>query len=482
MGNKTINQSIKTLRNVATACLSCVVIAACAGSEGDGTTIPAVDKSFVPISFSTDVGTRANTLIDNIEALQSGGIGVFAYFTDEKTWGVATDDTEWQDPKGEKKGANEAYPIPDYMYNQQVSWEKKNVAAGAEPEEGWVYSPVKYWPNSTENKDPRYISFFAYAPWGTTGITEIPDVNDKTPHLKYKLEPNRHDMSDLLYATAIDAFRSKDGLIEISDRTEGNRLYTYQNVLLEFHHALALVEVYIQRIYDEPHYSGKAPENETDTKLFVSKLVLDAGTDIYDEGVLDLATGIWKEGKGETELSYTGEMLNESISGTTDTDWNTKWKNEDDDIKDDGIKDYGINEKEKCLFSWDDGLFFFPQELTLTPTLTYMMVTRVNELTQSETPDNTTNSENKYTCIVNEVTGNSLKLNIQNGKKYRLLIHVGVEHISFEVLSVVDWDFPMRFNPSVVKDFDSENKNHTLNENEDAASEENKNNEDESTK
>ena len=432
-----INKIIKSLA----AGLLCAVMAACAESSEEGTL---VDVGMASVGFSTDVTTRT-TLIEDTEALKklSAGIGVFAYFTDEKTWAEADN------------------PIPDFMYNQQITWGIQRIE-GTDTIRGWIYSPVKYWPNSTENKKTRYISFFAYAPYEEYqesakkeyGVTEMPSEEDKTPHLRYKIGPVG-SMSDLLYATpAIDATRNGNGLIDI-----GNSKNRYQNVPLTFHHALACVDVYIQRIYDEPHYSGNEPENEMQTKIFVSQLVMDTKGGMFEEGRLNLATGEWSksESSEDQELTYEGTQINNAISGTTSKDLNDikntelyKWGN-------DGT---GVDAREQCLFSGNDALFFIPQELTLTPTLTYSMVTQDNGLELSDCIDD---KGNKYARIVHEVQGNSLKLNLQKGKRYKLLIHIETEHVNFEVVSVTDWDFPIRFETST-GGFIDEEIDHTLNE------------------
>lgn len=446
-----INKIIKSLA----AGLLCAVMAACAESSEEGTP---VDVGMAPVGFSTDVTTRT-TLIEDTEALKklSAGIGVFAYFTDTKKWADADN------------------PIPDFMYNQQITWGVQRIE-GPDTIRGWIYSPVKYWPNSTGNNDPRYISFFAYAPYEedpdvtepADGVIEIPNAKDNTPHLRYRIG-TVGNMKDLLYATpAIDATRNGYGLIEIGDSKN-----TYQNVPLKFHHALACVDVYIQRIYDEPHYSGKAPEDEMQTKIFVSQLELKPDKYIYEEGYLDLGTystteetnaGQWITPEMPLEPSppssriYNKEMLNNAISGTTSKDLNDikntelyKWGN-------DGT---GVDAREQCLFSGNDALFFIPQKLTLTPTLTYSMVTQDNGLELSDCIDD---KGNKYARIVHEVQGNSLQLDLQKGKRYKLLIHIETEHVNFEVVSVTDWDFPIRFETSIDDGFKDEDINHTLNE------------------
>ena len=51
----------------------------------------------------------------------------------------------------------------DYMYNQKVIGELVGTDTYT-----WVYTPVKYWPNSIDNEtgsSNEYVSFFAYAPY-----------------------------------------------------------------------------------------------------------------------------------------------------------------------------------------------------------------------------------------------------------------------------------------------------------------------------
>lgn len=73
---------------------------------------------------------------------------------------------------------NAAYSTkaPDFMYNEHVHWSS-----------GWTYSPLKYWPNETtkDSQSPAAsastcdgLSFFAYAPYVSTGTGET--LNDGT--------------------------------------------------------------------------------------------------------------------------------------------------------------------------------------------------------------------------------------------------------------------------------------------------------------
>jgi hypothetical protein len=187
-------------------------------------------------------------------------------------------------------------------------------------------------------------------------------------------------------------------------------------------------------------------------------------------------------------------MLNDTLRGTTSTDPDVisdieldKWKwildtkntasTADDEWVDattipeseltnsankDRWKDaYGVSEVERNLIKNTMTQVLIPRKVTLIPTLTYSMVVRDDALLI----DYLTDSEgHKYTRIINEVPGNSVTLDLVAGKRYTLLIRIGVEHISFELVSVVDWDFPMRFTPDVVRRFEEDEIGHILNE------------------
>ena len=76
-------------------------------------------------------------------SLQEKGFGVFASYTALEKYEDATVST-------------------DFMYNQEVRYFDDGSG-----NTGWSYSPVKYWPNYTENSpnEKEYLSFFAYAPY-----------------------------------------------------------------------------------------------------------------------------------------------------------------------------------------------------------------------------------------------------------------------------------------------------------------------------
>lgn len=499
-----------------------------AGDDGGGGSTPQTTQPEV-VSFSTDLGSKSSRVttgtINNTDALKKvgEGFGVFAYLTD---------DDEWAD--ADLSGFSNFF-----MQNQQVTWGVQWVddkgdtnPANDENKYDWVYYPLKYWPNYTDNNNitpgARHVSFFAYAPWAdaTTrpeaGVINYVRDGDRLPHVIYKLgAPNQQ--VDLLWANCIDATRNGQGLItKTTSGTPAVTTHTYQKVPLEFHHALSAIDIYVQRVYDEPAYTGKIPNAVLYPTLYISKLELTSTTAASDgknglqlSGRFDLETGEWTDYSdtwsgetpanawttGDVTLTYDETMLNDTLRGTTSTDpdvisdmeldkwkwvldthrtWDdgeSKWVDDPDDDEwvdattitasefeaDPGRwKDaYGVSEVERNLIKNTMTQVLIPRKVTLIPTLTCSMVVRDDALRV----DYLTDSEgHKYTRIINEVPGNSVTLDLVAGKRYTLLIRIGVEHISFELVSVVDWDFPMRFTPDVVRGFEEDEIGHILNE------------------
>ena len=268
---------------------------------------------------------------------------------------------------------------------------------------------------------------------------------DKSPHVEFVQAASPSLQTDLLWANFTNATRNGNGLIVV----DNNGSKTYQRVPLSFNHALACVEVYVQRIYDEPTYSGNHPEQEKHTKLFISKLKLQNTVAIINSGKLNLSTGSWDSDSGDSnDMTFDVSAINDAISSS---DMTEKWP----------LTGYGTDQELRPLFKERRPLMLIPQELTLTPTLTYTMLTQDNSLELSTITDS---EGNKYARIDHEMEGNPVRLTLQSGKKYRLVLHIGVETVRFEVESVEDWDFPMRFNPESVGDYQEEEKERTINE------------------
>lgn len=163
----------KTLILMAAA--SAFVLTSCTENDLSGGTSLAKESSSA-IEFSANARNAGTTragyagdLTNNSIKEETAGFGVFAYYSANQTinaWG------SW-DPTT-PVAINQA---PNFMYNEGVTW-----SAG---KNGWIYDPVKYWPNGNDKYNPdnkpsntatekevQYLSFFAYAPFVEHKTTE----------------------------------------------------------------------------------------------------------------------------------------------------------------------------------------------------------------------------------------------------------------------------------------------------------------------
>lgn len=227
-------------------------LAACSGDNTDEQT-PQADGS---IRFEAEAPLFTRSLIDTDAKLQLAGFGVFAYYTEDNLW----DDT--------------SSPIPDFMYNQQVTYDYDATS--------WQYSPVKYWPNDDTKK---YVSFFAYAPYSSTGFTVPTEVgtNQYLPLISYTWENtvNPSSQSDLLYASQTDCHKTM---------TEGYGTVG-GHVPFVFRHALTAIEFKVRR------------KEASGDQIFLQSLSLNASADatatsssqatLNTSGTFNLGTSKW---------------------------------------------------------------------------------------------------------------------------------------------------------------------------------------------
>lgn len=119
------------------------------------------------ISFDTYVGrnaqTRASVATKTTLQESSEGFGVFGYYTNTTAWSASA--------------------TPNFMYNQQVTYD--------DTESAWGYSPIKYWPDGK-------ISFYAYAPYSESGYALSANTATGAPTLTYTMPDDVEDQVDLL--------------------------------------------------------------------------------------------------------------------------------------------------------------------------------------------------------------------------------------------------------------------------------------------
>ena len=393
------------------------------------------------VTFNTYIGTRAGTAgaINDAAALRQAGFGVFAYYNDNTAW--ADDQTTL---------------APNFMYNQQVDWTDTDDDGIAD---SWTYSPVKYWPNNNNPADDgtatgtqtySYLSFFAYAPYAgatpstgatsdnTYGITSLTtNTTQGAPKLTYKWSAATDNQVDLLYATPqTDLYKTK---LTGEGFTDGEVMFT-------FRHALACIDFHVQRVIDDGTEDSFGSA-EGDTRIFISSLTLTPTAAMPTTGTFNLATTSWEStvtDGGDAPISITAASINDDISGTSSTDA--------DDIKEAELDKYatglpGVNATAQPLLSTGRAVIVMPEDdASFDIDMTYSFITQDNELALSQLTDYL---GNRYGRIVNSVSKSGVTIgDIEQGKKYTVLIKIGVEEVTFEVTGVEDWYFPMRLTPS----------------------------------
>ena len=445
-------------------------LAACAGSDGIGGTTEVPGEQPLPVTFEPTYGemeavSRAGTVgpVNDMNDLRSRFIGVYAYYTGNSNWATASAST-----------------IPNFMYNEQLSYVPVGTDGLGNDLYAWTYEPIKYWPNDNNPADNagaigsqthNYLSFFAYAPYvgngdGTMTSPAVASASESgivgqtantatgAPKITYNWTDEVANQVDLLWATNQNCYK-----YDVNDANDDGR--TSDKVLLNFRHALAAIDVYVRRVYDETSVTDRHPDNDTDTKIFVSEVKLTPATAMVIKGELQLSDGVWTNTTNQPAakaVAIDENSMPDKVRGTKSEAANyiriyelDKWS-----MTDAGGSPVtsGVTEEETRLFSTNQLMMLIPQTRTFTPQITYSYITRDNDLELGYITDT---AGNRYSRIVNTVTGTAINdFELQAGKKYKLLCLIGVEHVSFEIVEVEEWDFPMRYTPDVVTPTDGE--------------------------
>lgn len=431
-------------RTAAAALALCLLLITSCSTESIESTdnTGGADNTPVPVLFDTYTTTRANTGLMTQEALQRNGFGVFAYYTEGAKWTGKTDSH-----------------TPNFMYNQPV-----NYTSGY-----WQYEPIKYWPNdystgnvdqkqgtngedyaATGSRDHSYISFFAYAPYtavdvsngnaaATTGITAITsNTATGAPTVNYTLPTNitTDTLVDLLWATP---------------QKDQHKLAVNEKVKFSFLHGLAGVEVDVVRDLED-----NISDDAEDTKIFVGELTMKA-ENAYTSGTMSLEDGLWSNVSGyPATLTYTlkSDDIDANLRGAAydnvapATTYTTEQDAAIEAIRTTELRTWdtktGVDGTRRPLSATK--LLFIPGDgaVTLTPTLKYSFVTHDDRLVLNTTLSTQLNGTTwRFARLYHDnQTGGSASFTVKGGKLYKLLIHIGVMHVTFEVTSVEDWKTP----------------------------------------
>lgn len=274
-------------------------------------------------------GTMTTNRMQRSEA-NGGGFGVYAYLTEDAVADAGD-------------GANAtAYAggVPNFMVNEKILWNPTSL--------GWYYSPLKYWPNETDNDSQTTpaamtgdgtnteldrLTFFAYAPYvaagaDATGITAITDKAGKlsgnsvtdptiawvasgTPDTDF--DPNKG--VDLLWGVAPSGGLSYTAVNGWTvTRNEGtpllNMIKPNVNTSMKFlfQHALARFGVTVVAAVDQVAPGGKLDPN---TKITVNSVKISGlfGT----QGELNLNNGV------NANIANWTKIQDDDVDGVTTT-------------------------------------------------------------------------------------------------------------------------------------------------------------------
>ena len=248
------------------------------------------------------------------------GFGVFGYYTDNNDY--------------------DQRATPNFFYNQKVSYQTT-------PSTGWVYSPLKYWPNeygdNAISEDADKVTYFAYAPWvniipssgkieresgesdadykereqwGIVGMTSNTTQGD--PIIKYIASFRANQSVDLCWGVADNG----DGVwptvepekaLNINNGNPWINIYrpasTDQKVKFTFKHALAQMRINIDAIFDEDNNTTPSTDDvNAKTRIWVREVKF---TGFATKGSLNLNNGDepsaantpkWLDFNGQNEL------------------------------------------------------------------------------------------------------------------------------------------------------------------------------------
>ena len=137
------------------------------GDDGGWTML----SSNVPVAFGANLSAPATKT-----ALPTGThFGVFAYYTGTSNWNSVKNST-----------------APNFMYNQEVAFDGTSC----------TYSPLKYWPNNTNEK----VTFWAYCPYSASPVifkqgtnNDFDNTTKNIPDIRFTVTDGQTDfmISDL---------------------------------------------------------------------------------------------------------------------------------------------------------------------------------------------------------------------------------------------------------------------------------------------
>ncbi len=324
------------------------------------------------IEFSTYAGRSAESRATVSVTGTIPSFGVFGYYTEDNHWTVGS--------------------TANFMINQKVTLE-----TDGDGNKSYVYTPLKYWPNTADHM----VSFYAYSPWkdGTT----LTDDGGKLK-IPFEVAADVPSQTDLLYVndnTTIDM--KKPG---VDDK-----------VTFNFSHALARIGFSATYAADQVAAGGTLDQNTT---IKITKLTLStaAGSEFYKSADLKL---------NYADNKFTASWDNYSTTGNHST--------------------FGIGIIENPVLSStnkeigqlnadNNYIMIIPQDLS-SENDNLKIDVEYDVITKNVTGNNNDNNES-YT-IHNKVTKELKGRNFEKGNAYTYRLIIGMTSVKVEA-SVADWN------------------------------------------
>lgn len=342
------------------------------------------------VMFSTYMSTAPESRAEvmDLPALKEKGFGVFAYHT-------GTEEYKLKDPDH----------LPNFMYNQEVTWNAAEENGGM-----WQYTPVKYWPSNPTEK----LSFFAYAPYtntfGATGITGFPsNTTSGDPKISFKMDENVDNQIDLLYS---------NGAMNLSKQT------IEEKVNFRFKHALSRIGFKRVAVIDENSVENGNEDNGnselskhgiklTDKSTIVINSVAITSSQFGDNGDFNLRTGEWEnyETKSHTYTltAENGDFINSTLT------------------PDNATTVMNLTKDDKYLMVMPTPVIdkYSNEQIPVMVTVKYDVITEDPNLAGGESR------------ITSEITA-PFDFAFQAGRSYNFVLHIGLTSVKLDA-TVEDW-------------------------------------------
>ena len=258
---------------------------ACSNEEPVTTTMTTMD-GMTPIAFRdayTAQPTRSSAAYSAEQGIDAGqSIGVYAYYHDNTTWSAAA--------------------VPNFMWNQQATCLEKGG--------NFSYSPLKYWPNESEDK----LSFIAYFPYtdvnaadpespespAKTGLTPLMANSDAgMPSFRFTVKESADDQVDFLLSELLPNLPDGTDAVTPGNPDDRSTLTVTDRVRFLFHHMTAKVEFRLVA----------AAEVRKDIAHFLLKSL--SVSNLYKDGKL---TPAYNTSTGETSYAWSEQSAKHGTS------------------------------------------------------------------------------------------------------------------------------------------------------------------------